>query len=67
MDYPVPNFSIDLTGQVALVTGASSGHRRYRITEGSEEIQMRKVGAFLFGYLGPKRAQFAELKAGAAS
>ena len=33
-------------------------HRRYRITEGSEEIQMRKVGAFLFGYLGPKRAEF---------
>ncbi|MBM1143048.1 acyl-CoA dehydrogenase family protein [Alcanivorax sp. ZXX171] len=28
-------------------------HRRYRITEGSEEIQKRKVGAFLFGYLGP--------------
>ncbi len=34
-------------------------HRRYRITEGSEEIQMRKVGAYLFGYLGPKRGQFA--------
>jgi acyl-CoA dehydrogenase len=34
-------------------------HRRYRITEGSEEIQMRKVGAFLFGYLGPKRRAFA--------
>ncbi len=33
-------------------------HRRYRITEGSEEIQMRKVGAYLFGYLGPKRGQF---------
>jgi acyl-CoA dehydrogenase len=33
-------------------------HRRYRITEGSEEIQMRKVGAFLFGYLGPKRKEF---------
>jgi len=31
-------------------------HRRYRITEGSEEIQMRKVGAFLFGYLGPKQS-----------
>ncbi len=31
-------------------------HRRYRITEGSEEIQMRKVAAYLFGYLGPKRA-----------
>ncbi|KPP92551.1 acyl-CoA dehydrogenase family protein [Erythrobacter sp. HL-111] len=33
-------------------------HRRYRITEGSEEIQMRKVGAYLFGYLGPKKGQF---------
>jgi len=33
-------------------------HRRYRITEGSEEIQMRKVGAYLFGYLGPKRGMF---------
>lgn len=30
-------------------------HRRYRITEGSEEIQKRKVGAFLFGYLGPNK------------
>lgn len=36
-------------------------HRRYRITEGSEEIQMRKVAAFLFGYIGPKRKQFTEL------
>jgi len=26
-------------------------HRRYRITEGSEEIQMRKIGGFLFGFL----------------
>jgi len=25
-------------------------HRRYRITEGSEEIQMRKVGSNLFGF-----------------
>ena len=25
-------------------------HRRYRITEGSEEIQMRKVGQALFGF-----------------
>jgi len=33
-------------------------HRRYRITEGSEEIQMRKVGAYLFGYLGPRKEQF---------
>jgi acyl-CoA dehydrogenase len=33
-------------------------HRRYRITEGSEEIQMRKVAAFLFGYMGPGKALF---------
>ena len=30
-------------------------HRRYRITEGSEEIQIRKVAAFLFGFAGPNR------------
>ena len=36
-------------------------HRRYRITEGAEEIQMRKVAAFLFGYIGPRRKEFAEL------
>ena len=30
-------------------------HRRYRITEGSEEIQIRKVAAFLFGYMGPRK------------
>jgi len=35
-------------------------HRRYRITEGAEEIQMRKVGAYLFGYLGPRRQLFAK-------
>ena len=33
-------------------------HRRYRITEGAEEIQMRKVAAYLFGYLGPKKGTF---------
>ena len=36
-------------------------HRRYRITEGSEEIQMRKVAAYLFGYIGPRKAAFADL------
>ena len=36
-------------------------HRRYRITEGSEEIQMRKVGAFLFGYMGPRRKEMAAI------
>ena len=35
-------------------------HRRYRITEGAEEIQMRKVGAWLFGYLGPRRGNIPE-------
>ena len=26
-------------------------HRRYRITEGAEEIQMRRVAGYLFGYM----------------
>jgi len=30
-------------------------HRRYRITEGAEEIQMRKIAGHLFGYTGPNR------------
>jgi alkylation response protein AidB-like acyl-CoA dehydrogenase len=34
-------------------------HRRYRITEGSEEIQKRKIAAYLFGYVGPRRKAFA--------
>jgi acyl-CoA dehydrogenase len=32
-------------------------HRRYRITEGADEIQMRKIAGYLFGYIGPKKAQ----------
>lgn len=36
-------------------------HRRYRITEGSEEIQMRKVGAYLFGYAGPRKEMMKDL------
>jgi alkylation response protein AidB-like acyl-CoA dehydrogenase len=36
-------------------------HRRYRITEGSEEIQMRKVAAFLFGYMGPRKEALSKL------
>ena len=38
-------------------------HRRYRVTEGSEEIQMRKVAGFLFGYMGPKKKEFAAMEA----
>ncbi|WP_026454367.1 acyl-CoA dehydrogenase family protein [Saccharomonospora iraqiensis] len=30
-------------------------HRRYRITEGTEEVQMRKVAAHLFGFAGPDK------------
>jgi alkylation response protein AidB-like acyl-CoA dehydrogenase len=30
-------------------------HRRYRITEGSEEIQMRKVAGHMFGFMGGKK------------
>jgi acyl-CoA dehydrogenase len=37
-------------------------HRRYRITEGSEEIQMRKVAGHLFGFMGPRRKEFAEME-----
>jgi len=33
-------------------------HRRYRITEGSEEVQMRRVAQYLFGF-GHKRASAA--------
>lgn len=29
-------------------------HRRYRITEGSEEIQMRRVAGYMFGFMGQK-------------
>jgi alkylation response protein AidB-like acyl-CoA dehydrogenase len=28
-------------------------HRRYRITEGAEEIQMRRVAGYLFGFIRP--------------
>lgn len=38
-------------------------HRRYRITEGSEEIQIRKVAGHLFGYMGPRKREFAEMEA----
>ncbi|KAI9661930.1 MAG: hypothetical protein M1821_009170 [Bathelium mastoideum] len=35
--------------------------RRYRITEGSEEIQMRKVAGHLFGFMGPAKGKPAKL------
>jgi len=30
-------------------------HRRYRITEGTEEIQMRRVAGYLFGFMGQRQ------------
>ncbi|RIA37959.1 acyl-CoA dehydrogenase [Hephaestia caeni] len=30
-------------------------HRRYRITEGAEEIQMRRVASWTFGFAGPNK------------
>ena len=33
-------------------------HRRDRITEGSEETQIREVAAFLFGFIGPRKSAF---------
>ena len=35
--------------------------RRYRITEGSEEVQMRKVAGYLFGYKSVGRAKTGKL------
>jgi acyl-CoA dehydrogenase len=32
-------------------------HRRYRITEGAEEVQMRKIAGFLFGFMGPNKSR----------
>jgi butyryl-CoA dehydrogenase/acyl-CoA dehydrogenase len=32
-------------------------HRRYRITEGAEEIQLRNVAGHLFGFLGGNRGR----------
>jgi acyl-CoA dehydrogenase len=26
-------------------------HRRYRITEGAEEIQMRRIAGYMFGFM----------------
>jgi len=36
-------------------------HRRYRITEGSEEIQIRRVAGSLFGYWGAQKSPKARL------
>ena len=30
---------------------SSRHHRRYRITEGAEEIQMRRIAGYMFGFM----------------
>ena len=35
-------------------------HRRYRITEGSDEIQMRRVAGYLFGYMKQRKPKGVE-------
>jgi alkylation response protein AidB-like acyl-CoA dehydrogenase len=35
-------------------------HRRYRITEGSDEMQIRKIAAYLFRFAGPDRIRKAD-------
>jgi acyl-CoA dehydrogenase len=39
-------------------------HRRYRITEGSDEVQIRKVAGFLFGFAGPNKVRRANKEQG---
>lgn len=36
-------------------------HRRYKITEGTEVIQLRKVADFLFGFMGPRKQAFRDM------
>jgi acyl-CoA dehydrogenase len=45
-------------------------HRRYRITEGSEEIQMRRVAGYLFGFMSqraPKGVDESKVRAASAA
>ena len=37
-------------------------HRRYRLTEGSDEVQIRRIAAYLFGYAGPNKRPRAKPK-----
>ena len=39
-------------------------HRRYRITEGAEEIQMRRVAGYMFGYMSQRAPKGVQEEAG---
>ena len=50
-------FGVDERGGTAAVLAGSElyrHHRRYRITEGAEEIQMRRVAGYMFGFMDQK-------------
>jgi acyl-CoA dehydrogenase len=52
--------AIQVHGGIGYTRGKPFEHiyrhfRRYRITEGSDEVQIRKIAAYLFGYAGPEK------------
>ncbi len=55
------DLAIQVHGGIGYTRGKPFEHiyrhfRRYRITEGSDEVQIRKVAAYLFGFAGPNKA-----------
>jgi alkylation response protein AidB-like acyl-CoA dehydrogenase len=56
------DLAIQVHGGIGYTRGKPFEHiyrhfRRYRITEGSDEVQLRKIAAYLFGFAGPRRIQ----------
>ena len=54
------DMAIQVHGGIGYTRGKPFEHiyrhfRRYRITEGSDEVQIRKVAAYLFGFAGPNK------------
>ena len=54
------DLAIQVHGGIGYTRGKPFEHiyrhfRRYRITEGSDEVQIRKIAAFLFGFAGPNK------------
>jgi alkylation response protein AidB-like acyl-CoA dehydrogenase len=54
------DMAIQVHGGIGYTRGKPFEHfyrhfRRYRITEGSDEVQIRKIAAYLFGFAGPNK------------
>jgi acyl-CoA dehydrogenase len=54
------DLAIQVHGGIGYTRGKPFEHiyrhfRRYRITEGSDEVQIRKIAAYLFGFAGPNK------------